>query len=196
MRIGCIGTGGTGKTTTLRLLEPYTEFPYQPGVMRGVFKEQNVPAEANQHKMSAIDRWRLQKAGFDKKIAQDDANPVGLFDRTLLDHMIYCMIWAWERITDNTCKSMLLLTRENLEAYDLLFYFPLYDWDVPDDGMRENRYASRLAWDLMARSFLADVKIGPIIMPNDTPQARAEFMLGEIQKRIRVGGAPVAQAAR
>jgi len=178
LKVGCIGTGATGKTTTLKLLEPRVKEAYVPGVMRQVLQELSVGSEGAQRDMSDELTWRLQKTGFDRKIEQDRNHKHGLFDRTLLDHFVYCMLWARSSIDDSTCKSMMILVKENLESYDRLFYFPICEWSAPLDPIRENSYASRIAWDFMARGLLEDLGFMNRYdeVPDDEPTSRAAYL--------------------
>lgn len=181
MRVGCIGAGGTGKTTTLQMVTTSVPEEYYPGVMRGVYRDLGIKNEVAQHQMTSEGRWKLQKTGFDRKIMQDHENPNGLFDRTLLDHFIYCLLWSREKITDTVCKSMMILVQENLAKYDLLFYFSLYDWVVPPDGMREDSFTAKLEWDYLAKGFLLDARVKPIKVPNGAREDRAKMVLENIQ---------------
>jgi hypothetical protein len=178
LKVGCIGAGATGKTTTLKLLEPHVKESYIPGVMRSVLKDLAVHSEGDQKYMDPERTWTVQKTGFDRKIEQDRNHDHGLFDRTLLDHFVYCMLWARQSIDDSTCKSMMILVQENLRSYDRLFYFPIYDWSAPLDPIRENSYASRIAWDFMARGLLEDLGFSESYkeVPDDDPVSRAAYL--------------------
>lgn len=189
MRIGFIGAGGTGKTTTAQLLENFIPEQLFPGVARTVFKELGY-TEADQRHMSKHDKWRLQKKIFDAKIQQDHDNPDGLFDRTLVDHIAYCLFRCDDAINDTTIKSMLIVTAENMAKYDQLFYFPVYDW-VPDaDQLRETNLSYRMAIDFMVQGIIRNLGIPYFRVPNGAPDQRAQAVLKVIQDGRVVGEAP------
>lgn len=187
MKIGFVGAGGTGKTTTVKLIENFIPETYFPSVLRKIFAEEGI-TEAQQRHMSKHDKWRLQKKFFDAKVQQDHEQPNGLFDRTLLDHVAYCLFRCDDAIADTTLKSMLIVTEENMRKYDLLFYFPLYGtWEVPADGLRENHLAYQSAIDLLMQGLLVKFGLRYIRVPDGAPDQRAQAVLKSIQE-VRVGG--------
>ena len=133
MKLGFMGSGATGKTTTAKIIAPYLGLEYQSSVPRIVFERRGLN-EAKQRNMSRFDRWSLQKEIFEEKLKQDAEVLTGVFDRTLLDHLAYCLYRCSDTVPDNIYSSYLELVRENVTKYDYLFYFPIYDWEIKAGG--------------------------------------------------------------
>lgn len=182
MRIGFVGAGATGKSTSLNLL-PDLGLEKVRSVVRSVFQEEGLK-EADQLTMTGDERWKLQKKIFDRKIEQDFRNKETAFiaERTLLDHMFYCFFRAAEVIDDNVSRTMELLTKENLEQYDLLLYFPSGLFAVEDDGMRQNGLAYQSIQDAAMRGYLHKYGIPYVEVPIGSPADRAAFILAQIMK--------------
>lgn len=192
MKLGMVGTGGTGKTTTAKLLEPFTGLTYHPSVPRSVFEELGY-TEADQRNMGRHDRWRIQKMIFDRKIQQDHQFPEGIFDRTLVDHVAYCLYQCNDSIDDTMYRSMMLLAQENSVKYDFILYFPIYDWDVKDDGLRDNKLAYRGTIDAIMLGILRKLEISYLVMADGSPDQRVQSILdllkegGRLRRVMRSG---------
>jgi hypothetical protein len=181
VKIGMIGTGATGKTTTAQLVEAAIPEAYVPGVARLVFAEAGI-REGQQRFMSPIDKWELQKRMFDRKMKLDVENPSGIFDRTLMCHLAYCMFRCDDQINVATCKIMMGLAAENLRSYDLLFYFPVYDWRLKDDDLRETGFTYRMTIDTLLKGLMQEFQVVPQIVPDGDPQDRADSIIDFIRR--------------
>ena len=136
MRIGATGAGGAGKTTTMLEVATLLDLTFHEGVARKVFRARNL-TEADQHAMTPEQRLELQMEILECKIAQDLETPIGVFDRTALDHYAYCLYRCQQAMDDRTYEHILKLTQANLRRYRLIFYFPKPHWKDGSDGMRE-----------------------------------------------------------
>lgn len=181
IKIGFIGTGGTGKTTTAIELEKFIQEKYFPGVMRGVLEVRGL-TELSINGMLGEAIFRLQKTGFDAKMNQDGKEPRGIFDRTLLDHFGYCLFRCSPFIDDSVCKSMMILVKENLTKYDLLFYFPMYEWTLQGDGFRDDSYANRLTHDIIIRGLIKEMHCEIYTVPDIRVEDRIRFILSFMER--------------
>jgi hypothetical protein len=182
MRIGFCGSGGTGKSTSALKLAEAGLLPYHKGVARIVFADLGL-TENDQENMSRAERWKLQKRMFDETLKQDADQPKGVFDRTTLDHLTYCLYRCADQVDDATAKAMMIVVQENMVKYDLLVYFPLYDWDVRPDGLRQNGFAYRLAIDVMIRGLLKELGLTHHRMPNVGPDVRDQLIRSWLKPR-------------
>jgi len=154
IRVGFIGASGTGKTSVAQELSRAKDLPLHPSVVRGTF------AKFNQTQMSLASspveqQWLIQNACFQEKIIQDAANLPGIYERTLLDHYCYCLLYCAPVISDEVGAAMEWEVLKNLSQYSLLYYFPLYPWPTsPADGFRVVQNTFRETQDLILRGFL------------------------------------------
>lgn len=176
-----IGTGGTGKTTVATLLASQISEPFVSGVLRPLMQKQDITCEKIQL-MSDVDRWKFQKEAFDRKMRQDKDHVDGIFDRTLLCHFAYCILLCNNTIPEPMCKSMMILVQENLMKYDIVYYFPLYDWGIENDSMRFNNFASRLAHNMILQGIIKELGLNCIHISDKSPEMRVRFILNELRR--------------
>lgn len=186
MRVGMIGTGATGKTTTLNLLgNNPSGFEKMGSVMRETFEEWHWK-EADQLTALPEEVWRFQKTCFDRKI-QKDLDWQGrnfIAERTLLDHLMYCYYRCAHLIPDSVAETMFLLTKENMQRYDLLLFFPYTStYEIPDDGLRQPGRAYRTVTDAILRGFIRKLKLKTLEIPEGTPLERVSLVRSAIALR-------------
>lgn len=182
LKIGFIGAGGVGKTSVARLLSHLPE-PFIPSRNREVFAQLGYTGESFQAANTPQENWRIQRALIDTKIDQDVTYAVGLFDRTPIDHLAYCMHRCADAIADHEWDWLWNKYSGLIELYDLLVYFPLYDWgNTHEDGFRQGNKAYRVKVDLLMQGVMAEMGIYPIEMANISPERRAEFLLPHINE--------------
>lgn len=178
-RVGFTGAGATGKTTTANLISPWLGMPLVPGVARGVLVERGIDERTQLH-MSNTDKWELQRAMFNAKITQDAKQMPGIYDRTLLDHTVYCFYWCNAKIEENMAKSLLAMAKENFVTYDKVFFFPMYDWERLEDETRIATYAYRIAIDAIFKGLINTLGLNVTIVPDGTIQERGEFIMDQL----------------
>lgn len=171
MKVGFVGTGGTGKTTTVLLLEDLG-LPYIKSTPRSVFTELGI-VEVDQNKMTPEECWKVQQSMFGRKRVLDEQHPHGLFDRTLIDHLAYCYYRAADVISDNDAELMEHLVRKSIALYDLVCYFPILPFNG-NDGLRQQGLAYRAAIDALMLGFLHKFQVPYVWVGPGTPEERAE----------------------
>lgn len=186
MKIGFCGTGGTGKTTTARLIQPKVPERFLPSLQREVFREKGL-TEEKQKAMTPVEIWHLQREMFVKKIQQDVSNRNALFDRTPVDNLAYCLYRCSQTITDTELSWLEEEAKTYTEDYDLIFYFPLIKWEVPDDGLREQGFAYRATIDAIILGYLQKFKVDYFYVPEGDQLARAHGIMRVIEGKRREG---------
>jgi len=184
IKIGFIGAGGTGKTSVARILHHLPE-PFRPSIVRATMAAHGVTSEADQLGMSEEERWCLQRALIQAKRAQDEEFTYGLFDRTPIDHMGYIMHRCANVIPDKEFEELWALYTDLTSRYDLLVYFPVYDWGVNhEDGFRQGNRSYRVKQHLLMHSIALEMGFGLqlVEMANISPEARAEFLMPRIEE--------------
>lgn len=156
MKVGFIGVGGTGKTTTLEGL--FTMLPKIKSVIRPTFEEWGV-TEEGVLTMDPQRRWGLQKLCFDRKLALDITWHTGIAERTILDHLMYCLYYCSREMGDSAFSMMETLVRANLDRYQLLLYFPFPEVEVPSDGFRNSGRAIQVVQDLILQGLIERFKL-------------------------------------
>jgi hypothetical protein len=179
MRIGCIGAGATGKTSLLKAVSEKTGMTYHSSVNRTAFAKFN-QTQLTHTALAPAMRWDIQRRSFSMKIEQDELNLPGLYERTLLDHFMYSLIYCYEAIDDETLQKMQLQVIKNLQDYDVLLFFPIYTWDSElNDGFRDATTSNRTLQELIVSGFLSrhgfDTKVRWV--PDIPLYARIDWMI-------------------
>jgi GTPase SAR1 family protein len=177
LKIGFIGVGGTGKTSVAEKLIIPEQF--QTSISRKAMSDLGI-VEADQNRMTAQAVKSLQLGILDAKFRQDDKHPTGLFDRTPLDHLAYTMFRCSESFTRAEYDLLVAKVETYLDKYDVLFFFPLYDWEPPSDGFRQQGYVYRKIIDTLIRHLIVEMDIDVIEVPDDTIEARVDFIQDHI----------------
>jgi predicted ATPase len=163
MRVGFIGAGGTGKTSLAEALAAKTGWPLHRSINRQVFAQFN-QTQLTHTSLPPSQRWAIQRTSFLLKIQQDQANPHGIFERTLLDHYMYCLLYCHEAIPDREISDMQELVQENIAGYTRLYYFPIYNWPVSlADEFRDTGVANRELQDVILQGLIYSL-LHPILL--------------------------------
>jgi nicotinamide riboside kinase len=153
-RIGAIGAGGTGKTTLMRHIAEQLNIPYRPSVNRAVFEKFGF-TQLTHTELTQADRLQIQRASFYAKIEQDAEFTDGVFERSLLDHYMYCLLYCYEAIPADVINSMEAMVADNLTGYRYLLFFPIYPWGTePTDGFRDASLANRKLQEYILLGFI------------------------------------------
>ena len=180
LKIGFIGTGGTGKTSVAEKLKELIPEDFRPSIVRGVMGHLGV-TDAMQSSMSSAQCWAVQKALADAKFNQDDEYDTGLFDRTPIDHLAYALYRCAGEISNPVYKALVERVQEYIDQYDVVFYFPIYEWEVADDGFRQQGLAYRATHDMLLQQLLTEMEIDAIEMPDASVDERVELILSVLQ---------------
>lgn len=173
IRIKLTGAGGTGKTTTAKLIAERLNLPFIPSVARAVFEAWGW-TEERQRTATPEERWNLQKAIFDAKLEQESKIKEGVSDRSVLDHLVYTAYRCSDHMSRSILEAYEELTIENLQK-DLVIFAPVYDWMPANDGVRENNRTYQFVQDLMFRGFLDKHHVTYFTLPNKSPEERATW---------------------
>lgn len=158
MRIGFTGTGGTGKTTVLRLISDRLEQAHGigalPSVTRSVFERFGL-TESDQESMDPFQRLELQLAIMDARRKAESEAGGFVSDRTLADSVAYMLVRCYQSMDAEMLESVLDELSQNLASYDLIVYFPIEFVPEPD-GVRQDGEAYRYLHDSVLKRLLAD----------------------------------------
>lgn len=183
MRVGFIGAGGTGKTTTMKLLSDLG-LEEVISVVRPTMSRLGETEETMARK-SPEERWFIQNEIFRARLTLEERirNKRDIItDRTLLDHATYCFYYCANVIQDAAAENMNIAVRECLESYDQLFYFPVGLFKTKNDGFcRYESFAYQLTIDSIMRGFLRRLSLGQFNVPMGTPEERAAW----VRRRVK-----------
>lgn len=180
LKIGFIGTGGTGKTSVAEKLKDLIPEAFQESIVRDVMKSLHVTDAAQAH-LTTADKWKIQQALLDAKFEQDDMYDTGLFDRTPIDHMAYTLYRCADALSDEVFHELAGRVEEYTSRYDLIVYFPIYEWASDEgDDFRQKNLAYRATHDIILRGLLEKFDIEVIEMPDAPVEDRVELLLGLI----------------
>jgi hypothetical protein len=185
-RIGCMGAGGTGKTTTADSLADTFELVRLRSASRQVYEAENL-TEDLVLEMSEESKWELQSRIFAKKIDMDDNTASFVADRTLLDHWAYCLMYCGADMSNEEFKKYETLVRKHmLSTYSILFYFAWGYWDVKNkDGVRSDKDAWQSAIDAIIVGYCVRWNLPVINLPQSSGEDyRYEFANNVIRKRL------------
>ena len=133
MKIGCIGTQNTGKTTFIKdLIATYPQFTTPGKTYRDVIRKYGLKINQN---ATIVHQWIL----FCELLAMGNKTyrkPV-VFDRTPFDAYIYTLYVAGK---PDGLEEMRELADQSLEKLDMIFMFPIAGNEhitLKDDGLRD-----------------------------------------------------------
>lgn len=137
MRIGFIGSHGTGKTS---LAKHMTEMPewrdhvFVPSGVRRISNLVKINRDAGPYDQLLSTCARIA----DEELLSDGGKTGTISDRTPLDSLAYTAYQHHNIWTGNPGEYMQIcegLVRQSMRTYDALVYFPVY-WTPEDDGVR------------------------------------------------------------
>lgn len=182
MKIGFIGAGGTGKTTTAKALADILGVPFMQSPSRSCFEKHGVVTEDAQNAMTSQQRLALQMDIFEAIDQQVWNNEDGIFERTHLDNFFYLLFRCHDIVTREQIAKMGETTYLGLQTFDALFYAPIYNWNIKD-GIRTELFAPRLLCASFAKRYLEHNKFEHYDLPDSPTQDRVVFILKNFEER-------------
>lgn len=177
LKIGMCGAGGTGKTTLANLLTDKISEKFYPSIVRKVMQDRGV-TEAMANQMTPAAMAYLQTCIFEAKVKQDKENPVGLFDRTLIDQLTYLSLRCYSTLTQSVYDAFKSTAFINAQSYDIIFIFPIYSWvGKQDDNFRQEGIFRREIWETVASHYIEESRANIHIMKDVDPVLRMEAAL-------------------
>lgn len=183
MKIGFIGAGGTGKTTIAKALATTLKLPYIPSPSRAQFEKHGVATEDAQRNMTSLARLSLQMDIFHAIDEQVNTTTVGIFDRTHLDNFFYGCFQCHDLLTNDIFNMMDRATYLGLHTFDLLFYAPIYPWQISYDGMRTQSLAARTLCASFTKRYLEHHKFEHYDLPNIDVDERIQYIMDKYEEK-------------
>lgn len=177
MKIGFIGPGGTGKSTLAKMCAQQFDIPLMQSPSRACFEKHGVLTEDAQREMSPTNRLQLQLDIFDAIHKQVTDNNHGIFERTHLDNFFYTLFHCHDLMLPRLFDQMKEDTKKGLQTFDMLFFFPVYDWgNVTNDRMRSVSFGARMLFQGWTQNFLYTYRCRWNVVPNASPAERLVFI--------------------
>jgi len=134
LRIGFIGNGGIGKTTTAEALAERLKLPLIPEGVRRYMKEKGIE---HLRKFSPLETWEMQKTLLERKTKMEHSLSSFIADRTTLDNAAYALFWLCRsEIPEADLKSYVARCVAHMKRYTHIFFFPHGSIPLVDDGVR------------------------------------------------------------
>ena len=186
LKIGFMGAGGTGKTTTAKAVSEALGIPTIKSASRAVYEQDNLTEE----KCMALDdvgKYELQFRIFGMKTELDLKTFAFVADRTLLDHWAYCLMYCGAFIPNNEYTQFEKDVRVHMRStYTHLFYFPFGYWFPAEaDGVRQDHYSWQSAIDAIILGYIHRWRL-PVTEVNQTggAEARGSSVLNAIRRNV------------
>jgi GTPase SAR1 family protein len=191
MRIGFIGTQGTGKTSMAQALmetEYFKDngFIFSPSSSRRLAGRLGINKSASPFSQLAITVARVG----DEDKASNGGKINTVSDRTPLDSLAYTKyqydhVWKAGDPEAETCLEVSKgLVERSMRDYDVIAYFPNFGWPEVDDGVRPQgaEYQNEIAFN--CQSYLAQFGIRPYLVANEPVDKRATHMVSWLKRRM------------
>lgn len=190
MRIGFVGTQGTGKTSLANALMETeyfknNDFIFSPSSSRRLAGRLGINQSASPFSQLAIMAARLG----DEDAASNGGRLNVISDRTPLDSLAYTKyqfdhVWEEGDPEAEICLEVSTgLVARAMRDYDLVAYFPNYGWPEEDDGVRPQGadYQKEIAYNCL--TYLGQFGINPYIVANEPIDKRARAMVEWLKRR-------------
>ena len=135
LRIGFIGNGGTGKTTTAKVLAEQLKLPLIPEGVREYMQEKGIE---HLRELSPLETWEMQKTLFKRKTKMENSLACFIADRTTIDNAAYALFWLGrnEEIPQEELSKYVDDCKEHMKRYTHIIFFPHGRIPLVDDGVR------------------------------------------------------------
>ena len=154
-----------GKTTACRKLlatPEFKDYTFLGSVSSTLHKAKGLD-EQSFKALSPEEKIQFQVEVFKAKIAQDRNTERFVADRTLIDHLIYCLILLQGTLSPSQVNELISVTKDHCnQAYDIIFYIPTVGYSPKPDQVRYTDPALIGAFDFASLGFLTHLQ-GPLI---------------------------------
>ena len=166
MRIGIIGSAGTGKTTLAKALAKHLKATYVPDAVLAVLKDRGRDSWQG---VVAGDRRRIREDALRRKISAEAQEESFVSDKTVIDYLAYWLQNQSEQELRVVNEEFLDQCKEAAKRYDVLVLLPYRD-DVS--------YAVGRNQDPVHNLKVAAHKLGLLILL-ELPYVQAPYQFGE-----------------
>lgn len=166
MRIGIIGSAGTGKTTLAKALAKHLQVTYVPDAVLAVLKDRGRDSWQG---VVAGDRRRIREDALRRKISAEAQEESFVSDKTVIDYLAYWLQNQSEQELRVVNEEFLDQCKEAAKRYDVLVLLPYRD-DVS--------YAVGRNQDPVHNLKVAAHKLGLLILLG-LPYVQAPYQFGE-----------------
>lgn len=160
MRIAFTGSGGTGKTTTLKELNKTLKYPVIHEGVRQYLKDHNLK---HLRELSPMDTLKMQNWLLDQKEISEKQSDF-IADRTSVDNLVYAMYWLGR---EDDMQNLLMhymkrCMKHAVNSYDLIVVFPHGAIPLEDDGVRSAKPMYQWTIQMLIERLLGQLE-GPAI---------------------------------
>jgi nicotinamide riboside kinase len=134
VRIAFTGSGGTGKTTTLKEVNKILKYPVIKEGVREYMAQNNIEhlRELGVDGTMKMQNWLLDE----KEVSEKQTDFIA--DRTTVDNFVYALEWLGreDELQDEVSKYRDRCMGHAANHYDLIVIFPWGQFPLEDDGVR------------------------------------------------------------
>lgn len=147
MRIALSGSGGTGKTTTLKALNESLKLPVIKEGVRSYMADNNI---THLRELSLRDIMKMQMELLKQKRVSE-AQQEFIADRSTIDNFVYANYWLGrdDEMQRGLYDYMDSCFQHAVDSYDYIFLFPWGVIDLEDDGVRSAKPMYQFAIQMM-----------------------------------------------
>jgi len=153
IRIGFTGSGGSGKTTMLKVVSEKLKIPTIPEGIRSYLKANGI---SHLRELGDEGTIKLQEEVLSRKIKAESKFDAFITDRTTLDNAAYALRWlsrcqeCQEWLNDYINKCLTYARN----YYDIIFFFPCGMFELEDDGIRSGKFWYQYEIDLLLKGLM------------------------------------------
>lgn len=143
MRIAFAGSAGIGKTTLLKSVNEYLQYPVVSEGVRSYIEEHKI---TDFHKLNDKQLMKFQLEILNRKRAVEPTYDRFIADRTSLDNMAYALYYLSnkEEYQRGLMDYATDCTIHAVQTYDVIFVLPYGMFPIEDDGIRKPMPAHQL----------------------------------------------------